>query len=184
MRENPYVINLFGGPGCGKSTIAAGLFYKLKCAGIFDCELVTETAKDIIWSGAPHQLANQSYVFGDQYFRLWRLIGKVDIIITDSPILLSINYDVNQSENFANLVVEKFNSFNNLNFYIPRTDYEQPFVLNGRVNDLESSLHKDQEISKTLDKYNISVSRVPGINSEEKTNYIFHEINQIIKTNE
>ena len=28
------VINLFGAPGCGKSTIASGLFYKMKINGV------------------------------------------------------------------------------------------------------------------------------------------------------
>ena len=175
-KENPIVVNLFGGPGCGKSTIAAGIFYKLKCHGIYDCELVTEVAKDIIWSGSDHQLANQSYVFGEQYFRMWRLLGKVDIIVTDSPILLSINYDVYGSENLAKLIVEKFNTFNNINYFIPRTDYQQPFVLNGRVNDLESSIIKDHEITLTLNKFNIDSVRVEGNNSEEKTEFIFNHI--------
>ena len=42
------VINLFGGPGCGKSTIAAELFAILKKQG-YEVELVTEYAKDKVW---------------------------------------------------------------------------------------------------------------------------------------
>ena len=38
------VINLIGGPGCGKSTIAAELFSRLKKMGV-TCELVTEYIK-------------------------------------------------------------------------------------------------------------------------------------------
>ena len=30
MNKKPLIINLIGGPGCGKSTAAAGLFYALK----------------------------------------------------------------------------------------------------------------------------------------------------------
>ena len=30
MKKKPLVINLIGGPGCGKSTVASGLFYALK----------------------------------------------------------------------------------------------------------------------------------------------------------
>ena len=37
MSKNTVVVNLFGGPCCGKSTVASGLFYELKCLGI-DCE--------------------------------------------------------------------------------------------------------------------------------------------------
>ena len=38
------VINLFGGPGVGKSTLCASVFAKLKIMGI-DCEMATEYAK-------------------------------------------------------------------------------------------------------------------------------------------
>ena len=35
------VINLFGGPGAGKSTIASGLFYHMKIAG-YNVEMTGE----------------------------------------------------------------------------------------------------------------------------------------------
>jgi adenylate kinase family enzyme len=38
------VINLFGGPGCGKSTLAARIFSILKLKDI-SCELINEYAK-------------------------------------------------------------------------------------------------------------------------------------------
>lgn len=40
------VINFFGGPGCGKSTMASRLFSELKSKGV-KCEYVTEYAKDV-----------------------------------------------------------------------------------------------------------------------------------------
>lgn len=39
------VINLFAGPGSGKSTTCAGVFSKLKLAGV-NCEMALEYAKD------------------------------------------------------------------------------------------------------------------------------------------
>ena len=42
------IINIFGNPGSGKSTIAAYLFTALKSRNI-EVELVTETAKDLVW---------------------------------------------------------------------------------------------------------------------------------------
>ena len=44
-KKDTLIINLIGGPGSGKSTTAAGLFYKLKQMGI-DCEMALEFAKD------------------------------------------------------------------------------------------------------------------------------------------
>ena len=71
--------------------------------------------------------------------------------------------------------------FNNVNFYLTRTDYQQPFVLNGRVNDLESSMIKDKEIKDTLNKHKIEFSVVNGNTSEEKTNKIYEIILNTLK---
>ena len=42
------VVNLFAGPGSGKSTTCAGVFAKLKLAGV-NCEMALEYAKDKVW---------------------------------------------------------------------------------------------------------------------------------------
>lgn len=88
------VVNLFGAPGAGKSTGAAYVFSQLKAAGI-NAELVTEFAKDKVWEETKAVFDNQAYIFGKQYFRISRLEGKVDVVITDSPILLSAFYNKN-----------------------------------------------------------------------------------------
>ena len=82
------VVNLFGAPGAGKSTGAAYIFSRLKLAGI-NAELVTEFAKDKVWEESKAVFQNQAYIFGKQYFRISRVQDKVDVVITDSPILLS-----------------------------------------------------------------------------------------------
>lgn len=66
------VINLFAGPGSGKSTTCAGVFSKLKLAGV-NCEMALEYAKDKVWEQSFHTLDNQIYIFGKQLHRLWRL---------------------------------------------------------------------------------------------------------------
>jgi len=85
------VINLFGGPGIGKSTIASGLLYNLKLWGK-SVELVTEYAKDVTYEGSHVLLENQLHIFAEQCRRQHRLLGQVDYIITDSPLMLSTVY--------------------------------------------------------------------------------------------
>ena len=46
--KNTLIVNLFGGAGIGKSTLMARIFSELKVQG-YDCEMVTEFAKDLVW---------------------------------------------------------------------------------------------------------------------------------------
>ena len=48
--KDTLIVNLYGGPGSGKSTGAAYIFSMLKMVGV-DAEYVTEFAKDKVWEG-------------------------------------------------------------------------------------------------------------------------------------
>lgn len=73
------VINLFGGPGTGKSETASGVFNLLKRNRI-RTEYVQEFAKDLTWEGNSTALACQDFIFGNQYYRMFRLSGQVEFI--------------------------------------------------------------------------------------------------------
>ena len=85
------VINLFGGPGTGKSTAAAVLFGLMKEEG-HSVELVREYAKDLAWQQIPFTADIQIDLIANQYNREKILYGKVDWIITDSPLMLGHIY--------------------------------------------------------------------------------------------
>lgn len=147
MKERPIVINLLGGPCTGKSTLAADLFSTLKKMGI-ECELVMEYAKDKVCEESYHTLDNQIYVFGKQLHRMWRLIGKVDVIITDSPLLLSILYDKKKNKTFRKLVLEQYYQFKNITYFIERSfDYNE----NGRYQNEDEAKKLDNELLKLLE---------------------------------
>ena len=82
------VINIFGAPGAGKSTTASGLFYEMKKHWI-ECEYIQEFAKELVWSDSTHLLSQQNYIFAEQERRLNRLNQKIDVAISDSPLILS-----------------------------------------------------------------------------------------------
>jgi len=153
------VINLFGGPGVGKSTLCASVFAKLKIMGI-DCEMATEYAKDMVWEESYKKLENQIYIFGKQHARVHRLLGKVDVVITDSPLLNSIVYD--KTDNFAlrKLVISEFWKLNTLNFYIGRKlNYEE----NGRVQTLKQAIDVDNAYLKLIKENDITYFEIePG----------------------
>lgn len=129
------IINLFGAPGAGKSTGAAYVFSQLKAAGV-NAELVTEFAKDKVWEGTKAVFENQAYIFGKQYFRISRLEGKVDVVITDSPILLSAFYNDNDhvlGEEFDKLVFKVFDYYNRIDVFVHRV---KPYNEAGRFQTL------------------------------------------------
>lgn len=165
MKKNPLVINLVGGPGSGKSTCAAGIFYNLKKLGI-NCELVTEYAKDKVWENSLEVLNDQIYVFGKQYHRLHKLNEQVDVIITDSPLPLSIIYDKTNSELFHSLIIEQYNTFNNMMFFINRP---YNYKSEGRIQTKEESEKIDNDIKKMLHENKISYVE---LNCDEAVYYI------------
>jgi len=80
-------VNLFAGAGAGKSTCASGVFSLLKHHNV-NAELITEYAKDLVWEGRLHLNRNDIEIFTEQLKRQHRLAGKVDVMVTDSPLVL------------------------------------------------------------------------------------------------
>lgn len=85
------IISLYGGPGVGKSTSAAYLYYLLKAESL-NVELVREYVKDWAWEGRKIGTYDQIYFLGKQVRHESMLYGKVDWIVTDSPILMNAYY--------------------------------------------------------------------------------------------
>lgn len=112
------VINLFGCPNSGKSTLASYLFAICKKNGA-KCEMIGEVAKDIVYEKNKFKIWNQPYVFGNQLNRLIRVIEDVDFIITDSPILLSIVYTPECFSELEALAVQAFSYFDNYSYILP-----------------------------------------------------------------
>lgn len=130
--KRPIVVNLMGPPGAGKSTMAAQIFFLLKTAGV-NAELVTEFAKDKTWEHNLKALGVQEYVFGKQSYRLARCRDDVEVIVTDSPLPLSIIYNHNpaldKDNHFSNMVLNIFNTYNNFNYVLRRV---KPYNPKGR----------------------------------------------------
>jgi adenylate kinase family enzyme len=167
------IINLFAGPGSGKSTTCAGLFSKLKLAGI-NCEMALEYAKELVWENNLETLDDQIYVFAQQLHRINILKDKVDVIITDSPLLLSIIYDKSKNKIFKELVKEQFNNFDNLNYYVRRNSIYNP---KGRLETIDEAVDKDVEILELLDDNHISYR---SVDKNDAVDRIFNDVSHIL----
>lgn len=175
------VINLFGAPGAGKSTGAAYIFSMLKFRGI-NAELITEFAKDKVWeeNGEVFKPNNQCYLFGEQYYRLSRCKDKVDVIVTDSPLPLSILYNKGEvlKESFNTMVMDCFNSFNNINFLLLR---DKPYNPKGRLQTESESDALLEDLRKLTKDYNIKCSILKG--TQENYNEIIELVLDSLKEN-
>ena len=132
------IVNLVGGPGAGKTTTMAGIFNKLKCLGI-DAEMVSEFAKELIYENRKDTMKDELYIFAKQSHRLICVIGKVDVIITDLQLILTVLFNHlygKKSKELDALVISEFKEYENLNFFINRVN---PYQTNGRNESEELS---------------------------------------------
>jgi nicotinamide riboside kinase len=148
------VVNLFGGPGCGKSTNAAGLFYEMKRRYI-SAEYVTEYAKAMVYERRHNILADQLYILAKQHRMLSRLAGHgIDFAIMDSPLPTSLFYlPEDYYSHFSPLLLEIYNSYENVNILLTRN---HPYDPNGRTQKTEEeAIDVDNRIRVVLDQYGI-----------------------------
>ena len=154
------VVNFIGAPGAGKSTGAAYIFSQLKMAGI-NAEYISEFAKDKTWGEDFLSLQCQEYVFGKQSMRLFRVKDKVDVVITDSPLILSILYNKSEvlGQSFNQTVLNVFNSYNNIIYFVNRT---KPYNPSGRNQTQEESDQIAKDIENFLNQNNIPFQSIDG----------------------
>lgn len=141
------IINLWAGPGTGKSSIAADLFSEMKWLG-YNVEMVTEVAKDVVWDGHFNLLQDQWYLSAMQNRRLVRLIGQVEYVITDSPLLMGTVYmDATNPQSLKDSILDIWNTYDNINFMLKRV---KPYVKVGRTQDEADARLIDDKCRFTL----------------------------------
>ncbi len=146
------VINIFGGPGVGKTTQALDLCATMKKNG-FNVDFIPEYAKKLVYRNSKDILTkDQLYIFGKQNheFRI-RQNSNVEYSISDSPIPLSIAYNrITKSESFPyweDFVWHEFNKFDNINIYLKRETIYDP---NGRTQTEDEAKEVDIVVKEVI----------------------------------
>jgi hypothetical protein len=162
IEKKPWIINIIGGPGIGKTTISALLFAKLKINGHIT-EYVQEYAKRLVWTKDYDKLNNQYYVIKKQ-FQLLKDINDthINFIITDGPILHGLYYNKYNLDNTSNVekteeyIMECYEKFNNINIVLQRIKREnQNYEQEGRIQTEEEAKVIDNELKNILKSKNI-----------------------------
>lgn len=155
------LINIYGAPGSGKSTTAAGLFYEMKKKH-YKVELAYEWIKLKVYEGTPYPFIDQIYTFGKQNKQINQLKNAVDYIITDSPLLLSLYYGKNETEEFKALVRKSYFNYDNYDFIVERN---HPYSEYGRNQNEQESDDIQKEIIKTLRDTGVKYNLIKSTNA-------------------
>lgn len=119
-------INLFGGPGVGKSSVAAFLFARLKRVDL-DVELVQEFVKIMAYQKRGIQPWDYVYTFAQQFHAEQRMLATgLPLLVTDSPLLLQSFYAEESGcpvgRHLRQIAMEFSRSHGEINFFIERDD--------------------------------------------------------------
>lgn len=162
------VINIYGGPGTGKSTVAAEVFVAHKKSG-YDVELIPEYAKSMVYEKRFNILGeDQLYILAKQHRCIYRLLDQpMDYVIVDSPIINSAAYNLhtNLNQDILNLLVRELDrKYDNINIFLERNpDYG--YNPNGRLQSTtEEADQKADDIRQRLAHFNIDYTTM--INDE------------------
>lgn len=155
ITKQTVVVNCFAGPGAGKTTCAWEIASELKKRGI-EAEYVGEYAKELVWDGNTElldgSLKSQQQLYDVQNHRVQRLLGKVDVVVTDSPAILGAMYLKQPNAEFESKIIKDFRQQHNFNLFINRGDTFQQI---GRIHNLEESKIIDNNIKEFLDRNEI-----------------------------
>lgn len=155
----PLLINFVGAPSSGKSIMSALTFVKLK-SDHNSSEFVQEYAKQLVWANEIDDLKNQWYVTINQYKMIKAVYGKVDYVVTDSPLLLGLYYNRHENENVCNIektekmILSKMEEFNNVYIFLKRNK-NNPYEKVGRIHDENQSIEIEKNLKGLLDEFNL-----------------------------
>lgn len=151
MPKPTLIVNLYGGPGAGKTTCAWEIASELKKHG-YNAEYVSEYAKELVYEGRTDLLdgtvEHQTLLFREQKHRLDRLLGKVEVVVTDSPLLLSQVYLQEKDPTFLQTVRQASDEYHSFNLVVRRGN---AFQQAGRIHNEQQSKQLDAEILRMLD---------------------------------
>ncbi len=89
--RNTIVVEFYGGPSSGKSEAMARLFSLLKQRHV-GVEMAPEYAKKWAYEGRRIDGLDEFYIFGKQVHAECSFLGKVAVVVTDRPVLMSVVY--------------------------------------------------------------------------------------------
>jgi nicotinamide riboside kinase len=173
-------INLFGGPGSGKSVIANYIRAKLSFSGL-NTELVSEVVKD--WTFIPRTpISSDSFYLLASQAQLEdiRLRAEVDLTISDSPLLLQYFYAMYHNDPFTpsmlSAALEQEGMYPSINIVLQREDkfYDE----RGRYEKLDEAKLIDQKMEGMLEDVNVEYVKFSCLEYDKIVDYLISELKE------
>lgn len=176
-------INLFAGPGSGKSTTAAWLFSQLKIAG-YSIELCSEYVKSWSYQKRDVKPFDQIYLLGKQMQYEYRFISAgIKNVITDSPVLLSCSYtqlynkDLGLHDHMVEIVKVYEKSHPSLNIFLNRDN--KPYIEEGRYQTEKQARELDLIIRDDLYSAGVKYSEFSFYDKESILEFVRNKIDKV-----
>ena len=173
-------VNVFGGPGSGKSTMAYAVAAELKARG-YTAECVGEVVKDCIYDAArgdqeaarllDGSVESQEELYRRQSARERRLDGLVQFVVADSPAIMGLAYlapdaDEDRAARLAALAQDEFEAQESVNVIVAREGAYDP---RARIHAEDEAERIDADVLapafyslKITARINPSLQPVPG----------------------
>lgn len=182
QNKKTWVVNFISGPGAGKSVMSAMIFVKLKLGG-HTAEYCQEYAKNLVWIKDYTTLNNQHWVTQKQYQLLKQMVGHVDFIVTDGPLVQGIYYNLHNPDNTSNvektqkMILTCSAEFNNINIFLERGQFN--YEKAGRLQTEEEAREIDVILKHLLRqngvRYQVFDSSMTEDNLKNITEYIIQQ---------
>jgi hypothetical protein len=153
------VINLFGGPGSGKTNTCSALHNALKSEGR-SIEQSLEHPKELMYEdrykNRRPSLYEEVWFFGEQCRRLTIYLGNVDLVVTDKPLLMNAWYATKTDPALGAAMLDMWRTVakrmaddghRQINLYLERIS---PYQQEGRYQSEEEARGTDPEIRAFL----------------------------------
>ncbi len=152
------VINIIGGPGCGKSMFSAAIVLFLYLHGK-TVETIPDHAKALVWQRNYEVLKNQYFIAQRQFEMLNLLDGQVQFLMTESALPQSLYYNETYEPNICDVaktrsqILEWHRLHDNINILVERGD--KRYVRAGRFQEEEQACAIDRGLRELMDREGI-----------------------------
>lgn len=157
LKPENSVINLYAGPGSGKSTTSRALSALFGGNGISSIAPI-EIPKLHVWEKSFHDLSDQLKIFANQKYSQDLCFEKYKVSVVDSPLLMQWVYmeqnKANNTEELKNIILNAFKERekNCISFFLKR---EHKYSNYGRVHNEHQSNELNNKIINVLIQNNV-----------------------------